>query len=447
MLRFNVLQTFFIIGWAMACFLLLPIQSASAVVCTDCECVRQAHEIIKTGIDPETSVKVSEINVTDAHDLTRQLIDQNFDDQEAWLLERWLNAMTPQLMLMAEHFVSLAMDQALIIGTFFDGREEMSTQRLINRLNAEAQRDYQPSIGVCIMGTNIRSLAAAERRADYNRYAMSQRSQDRQMGHRNALGSDGMHYDLKSRLAQYKARYCDALQNTGRLANFCNVSAPVATRNRDIDYAGLVDRPNTMNIDFTDAAATDDETDVFALADNLYANNLMTRISEGTFDRAINRHKLLDLRSIVAKRSVAENSFYSIIGMKSLGSLAAAGSASSGDTAEYMKVILRQLGVADPDMARLLGNNPSYYSQMNVLTKMVFQRPSFYTDLYDTGPNIERKSTTLTAIQLMQNFDLWESYLRQEAMLSVWLELDLKKYQDNVVNNVNRLQTSDRRMQ
>ncbi len=438
----------FTISVFLACLFVL-FSSPARAACSDCECVRVAHSIVTVGVDPETATLYA-YNVTDEHDETRDLIKQNFEDQEEWFLERWTNSMTPTLMRMAEHFVSLGMDQAMIIGTFFDGLQELKTQQLYNRLTAEGQKDYQPSIGVCIMGTNIRSLASSERRGDYTRYVMSQRSQDRQLGHRNALGADGLHYDLRARIAQFKARYCDVRQNAGLLAEFCGASAPPATRGRDIDYAALVDRPATLNIDFTDAAApTDDEIDIFALADNLYANNLATRISEANFDSAYNRQKVLDLRSIVAKRSVAENAFYSIVGMKSLGSLAVAGGPATADiksvdTAKFMKILLRQLGVADPDMDNLIGASPSYFAQMNVLTKMVYQRPAFYTDLYDTGPNIARKSTAMTAIQLMQNFDLWESYLRQEAMLSVWLELDLKKYQDDVVNRVNRLQTSDR---
>ena len=47
----------------------------------------------------------------------------------------------------------------------------------------------------------------------------------------------------------------------------------------------------------------------------------------------------------------------------------------------------------------------------------------------------------------MQNFDLWDSYLRQEAMLSIWLELELKKYQQSVQDRVERLTNSDKKVQ
>ena len=73
---------------------------------------------------------------------------------------------------------------------------------------------------------------------------------------------------------------------------------------------------------------------------------------------------------------------------------------------------------------------------MNILTKLIYQRPDFYADLYDTKANVERKSVALQAIKLMQNFDRWDSMLRQESMLSLWLELDLKKYQDRVQDYV-----------
>jgi hypothetical protein len=247
--------------------------------------------------------------------------------------------------------------------------------------------------------------------------------------------------------------------------------APHPTRDADINFTQTVDQPQTLNIDFTDQRETisTDETGVFALADNLYAHNLLTRLPETNFFYKQNREKILDLRALIAKRSVAENSFYSIVGMKSDGSVAASATGlgdvkmTSGDptlgppppggvtevtsnttapptTAEYMKVLLKQLGVPAGDMDRLIGRAPSYFAQMNVLTKTLYQRPEFYTDLYDTPVNVDRKSVAMMAIQLMQNFDQWESNLRQEAMLSVWLELDLKKYQQAQQNNIDRLQ-------
>ncbi len=409
--------------------------------CTNCGCVADAHPITQHGN--------AEVNwdVDDQHDYTRRLITENINDQQAWFLDRWRTLFMPKLMLIAQHFAALTMDQALIIGTFFDGKQELETQRTVQTLTADASRDYQPNVGMCIIGTGIRSLATAERRGEYTRYVLSQRSQDRQLGHRNAQGEDGMHYDMRARMVLFKQRYCDIQHDSGQLLNICGASAPLTTRSADVNYTQVVDQPQTIAVDFADAglpggSPSEDERNVFALADNLYATNLLVRPPEAGFGFQQNREALLDLRALVAKRSVAENSFYSIIGMKTPGSYVARPatdgipSITSIDTRRYMTILLRQLGMDDAEASKLTGAAPSYYAQMNILTKLIYQRPDFYTDLYDTKANVERKGVALQAIKLMQNFDRWESMLRQESMLSIWLELDLKQYQDKVQNNV-----------
>jgi hypothetical protein len=441
---------------ALGCLLFLAgmgiAAPAFAQVCTDCSCVDNGTSILRTGEDADGNY-VTNSNEQHQAELTRELIEQNFQQQQTWFTSQIQSVIIPQVQLMAEHFVTLAMYQAMAIGTMLDSKQQIETIRLFNQLTAEAMRDYQPNVGMCIFGTNIRSLAMAEQRGNYARYVLAERSKDRQTGHRNALGAEGLHYDLRARMAQLKTRYCDVQQDAGFLQNLCGQSAEAATRNADINYTEIVDQPQTMNVDFTPdgaAANTSDEQDLFALADNLYANNLMTRLPEADFNQQQNQEKLIDTRALIAKRSVAENAFYSIVGMKAQGSVAvdpdspATVKLASADTASYMKVLLAQLGVPAADMDNLIGTAPSYFAQMNVLTKLIYQRPEFYTDLYDTPANVERKSASMLAIQLMQNFDIWDSSLRQEEMLSVWLELDLKKYQNDIQDKIGRPKASGR---
>ena len=431
---------------------------ARAQQCTDCSCVHEDHAKTR-------DFKDQQANKTRALDL------RNVTQQEDWLLNTvWLGypgfsnpggtvpGILPTLQHMADQLVDTGMYQTFAVGTMLDSQQQIQTERLLNRLTARAEKDYQTDVGMCTFGTEVRSLPAAERRGEYVRYVLSQRSQDRQLGHRNAIGADGMHYDLRARLAQFRTRYCSKLDDNGALQTVCDAKAANApTHNADINYAALVDQPLTMNVDLTDnitpAGPTDpsqgySRDDVFALADNLYASDILTRIYERAFKQEEKKQLLVDLRSTVAKRSVAENSFYTIIGMKSSGSINQSanqiGNAdvkiTSADSAKYVKPILKQLGVPDADQDNMIGKNPSYFAQMDVLSKLVYQRPEFYTDLYESPENTERKSAAMMAVQLMQNFDRWESSLRQESMMAVWLELDLKKYQDRVVNTIHPLE-------
>ena len=75
---------------------------------------------------------------------------------------------------------------------------------------------------------------------------------------------------------------------------------------------------------------------------------------------------------------------------------------------------------------------------MEVLTKKIYQNPDFYTNLYDKPANVERKGVALQAIGLMQKFDLFKSYLRNEASLSILLELAVMDLQEEVENEINQ---------
>ena len=76
---------------------------------------------------------------------------------------------------------------------------------------------------------------------------------------------------------------------------------------------------------------------------------------------------------------------------------------------------------------------------MEVLTKKIFQRPEFFTDLYDKPANVARKGVAIQAIALMQDRDLFKSNLRNEAMMSILVELELLRAQEIVRNEANRV--------
>ena len=149
---------------------------------------------------------------------------------------------------------------------------------------------------------------------------------------------------------------------------------------------------------------------------------------------------IFDFRQILAKRSVAENSFNEIVGMK------AEGSGIASNARGYMEVVYDNLGIGDPsdilnnDVETLLGEYPSYHAQMEVLTKKLYQRPEFYTNLYDKPVNVERKGASLRAIGLMQNMDRFKSQLRSEAILSVLLEVELLKMQEDLQKRMDNLE-------
>jgi hypothetical protein len=377
--------------------------------------------------------------------------------EKVWMISIfWEDNLLPAMMMMADQLTATAMQQMQIVGSFLDAKHQLETQQLIQEIAARTHKDYHPSVGLCEFGSGAKSLAASERKAEMNAVILSQRSQDRQLGAVNTAAARGEDGDKESRIRQFRQKFCDPKDNNNGLSYLCdwnqdgtpgpNTGASNRARmNKDIDYIRTVDAPWTLNVDFisgtgANAAATtltDNEEEILALASNLYGQNVFVRPSSSVLksvpgQRISNIQKLyLDMRSVVAKRAVAENSFNAIAAMKSEG---------TPGSKDYLIALMRELGVSQNEAIQMLGTNPSYYAQMEVLTKKIYHNPDFYTNLYDKPANVERKGVALQAIGLMQKFDLFKSYLRNEASLSILLELAVMDLQEEVENEINTMQ-------
>ncbi len=363
----------------------------------------------------------------------RTNIKTEFEKHEAWIISTfWTEHIAPALMLMAEQLSVIGMQQIQVVGALLDAKHQLETQRLFEQMQARAHKDYHPSEGMCTFGTNIRSLAASERRSDLAQVAFSQRMMQRQTLSGDGVTVEKQDSDSRSRLKQFIETYCDKADNGNGLENLCKKGSPEAARkNIDVDYTRNIESKLTLDIDFLADGKTKDEEDMFALATNLYSSNVVPQIlpemlgngSDKIREDAAGRY--LDLRSIFAKRSVAQNSFAALTSMRASG---------SPDVAPFMKRVIADLGVPDAEIDKFLGQNPSYFAQMEVLTKKIYQNPTFYTELYDKPANVERKGAALQAIGLMQDRDLYNSLLRSEAVLSVLLETMLIKEQAKIIS-------------
>lgn len=379
-------------------------------------------------------VIASEMNVTGLYglyDLFDFMIETVY--KECILNDLFKGHILPAMMLMTEQLSAVGMQQVAIIGSFFDVKNQLETQRLLQEMTAEAHKDYQPSDEMCTMGTLTRSLYSSERNATLTTYVLSGRSLDRQVGNVNASAAAGPGQDRKDRVNQFLTRYCDPNDDDGGVgrSGICLAGTDPnlrELRNKDINFTRTVGTPLTLDVNFSNGShMTGDEQDILALAANLFSHDIFPRFGAGELKDASNQERYLDRRSIIAKRSVAEYSFYSILGLKANG-------ADNSDNSDYMRALVNSLGVPMQDMDSILGRFPSYYAQMEFLTKTLFQRPEFYIDLYDKPANVARKGVTLQAIGLMQDRDLYKSSLRSEALLSVLLEMEIMKAQEAMTN-------------
>lgn len=236
--------------------------------------------------------------------------------------------------------------------------------------------------------------------------------------------------------------------------------------NKDIDYPRLIEEPRTLEVDFSNdsldnagafgglAVIAGDEEDVLAMSKNLYGHNVLSRTLSrkalASSDTAVRLY--MGLRAVAAKRSVAQYSFSAIVGLKSRGStlgvvpsdMPPVGVTLGGYTlfpnAAYMAAIMREIFpvtnnnttvIEDCDptggpvnnacIYKLIGMRPSYFSQLEIMAKRIYQNPDFYAQLYESAANVERKKVAMRAIELMVDREIYESQLRKEMVVSVLL--------------------------
>ncbi len=372
-------------------------------------------------------------------------IEDHLNEEENWIVEEFFEDFwLPGLAELTEFLGAFGMYQVEMVGAFFDAKNQLETQRLYFQLHAEAHKDYHPSDDFCWFGTGARSLAATESRAQLNTLALSRKSLQRQVAYTAAAGAKSAAADQVSRWEQFVDTYCDPRDNgwSGGLSGLSlacdrdgyggSAATGAVNRNRmnkDVDYVRLIEEKRTLDVNFSDAALSNEEEDVMAMASNLYGNAVPTRVlTDKMLETDGGRKLYMDLRSVVAKRAVAEHSFQSIVGMKSRGTNGAGGT--PANTGTYLAAVLKDLmpaGTPDSEVYAILGENPSYYAQLEVLAKKIYQNPDFFANLYDKPANVQRKSVAMKAINLMLDRALYESELRQEMLLSVMLSSNLNQ--------------------
>jgi hypothetical protein len=389
-------------------------------------------------------------NYTDKPYAQGGFTENEFVIHREWMVKVFFEAhILPALMLFAEQISAMAMHQVSVIGSFLDAKHQLETQRLFQQMMAQAHKDYHPSEGMCVFGTNMRSLAASDRNMDLSAAVFSARGLQRELLAKDAVSSQSGSTDTLSRLHQFREIYCNPKDNGIGMELFCPNPKHSARMNKDIDYTTTFDAPLTLKVDFTEEGNPDhsankhvqtlsaDEEDVLALSANLYAHSLPPFIPLSLLSRKkgeINTEGMthyMNIRAIAAKRSVARNSYAAIMALKSQG---------EKEVQPYLFALVKEMGITDEnELKKYLGERPSYYAQMEVLTKKLYQNPNFYTELYDKPANVERKNVSMKAIELMQKRDIYRSILRSEAILSVMLETALADEQSRVDNEINTL--------
>jgi len=374
--------------------------------------------------------------ISQNHRNIRSHVTSQFSIYRQWFLsDMFIQNILPAWQLITNQLTSVGMMQVTTVGQFFDAKHQLETQRVFQTLTAEAHKDYHPSEAICTFGTNMRSLAASERRSDLTNTALAKRGMDRQMSRTDGISMEGAKSDRISGFRNFVTTYCRSTDAGGAYARLCPSIPDDERANKDVNITQTIEDNLTLEIDFSDASVTDDEADVMALMNNLFAHNVLPNIAnrllvDGNGEPNAVAKNYLDIRSIAAKRSVAQNSISSITALRASGE--------PGST-PYLYKLMEDLGIGDDQIVEILGDNPSYFAQMEVLTKYIYQNPDFYTDLYDKPVNVDRKGAVLQAISLMQDRDTFDSLMRSEMALATLLETLLLREHRRIAGNLNSI--------
>ena len=394
---------------------LLPLRQAQAVCTGCCNCATVRNAII------------SEIN---RHE---DFLVNNF----------WKQHFKPALQTMANQINLGMVEQTKQLGTFMQGQSNLERQRILQEATAQTASDYLLSEQLCRYASLSQSLSASDDKARATRIGLMERSLNRQLGQTNTSASMGENSDMIERAKYRASRSCNPAANGGLDKTFCLNGGDSSSMNADIDFTRTFDSKPTLDIDFSTAktAPTKDEQDILALSDNIFSSELFQRPSaddlKGTTKLNDARLAYMDMRSLVAKRSVAQNSFNALIAMKARGT-GIDGNKAAGSTS-FMAGVLKELGLDDTEALEYLGKAPSYDAQMEVLTKKVFQSPTFYVNLMDSPTNVDRQYAAMQSFGLMQQRDIFESILRSEMILSLLVELEVESYQDQVQGTMDKV--------
>lgn len=330
--------------------------------------------------------------------------------------------------LFTDQLTNVMIMQAMMIGPLLDAKHQLESQQLFGEWQAETHRDYQPSEQVCAFGTLARSMVNAEEGVRENAQAINTILANRELLSGYSASAWGPFADMGARLARYRDIFCEANDNMGQLGNMCNSGAS-RRKNNDINYYRTLVRRLTLPLDFRDTDLTPEEEDILSLARNLFSHNVLTPIDENLIMPEARFKELQDARMLSAVRSVARNSFSAIVAQRSTG---------SGLSVDQLRGVLTGLGVPAADINEIIGEEPSYYAQMNVISKKLFQDPQFITNLYVSPANVERTGVALQALQIMHDRQRFEAALRKEMLLSMILEMNLRKAQGRVQDRISK---------
>lgn len=374
-----------------------------------------AKEFITTG-NPMSFLKT--FGCCSCDDVTK--VTQGMFDghrQNNWMAKLGGKKFTPQMDLgTASHTAHLILQPALS-GNLLNAATQAEFLDAQNEAATNSITQSRASEGLCRMASLSQSIAANDQRRTVNQLLFSEIGLARANGKEGSLSARGTVDDTRERIAQFKGEYCRGSDFNNALSLFCGATLSIFSQNKkpfrrqnaDINFAESFALRPSLNINFADPKLMMDEQSMIAMSYNFYRHEPVSpRFASGSITSI---DYMRNFRMKLAMQSVAQNSFYAQVAERAAG---------SGKAVPSMNALVREMG------AKPLPANPSYYQQMQFLTKDLYKNSNFYGTLMEGKTNVARQSAFMDAVDLMQTRDIYLSSLRSEMLLSSLVELQIR---------------------
>ena len=367
---------------------------------------------------PQSSYAACVGRCCNCNSVRNAIIDEVKKHQDWLVSDFWGKNVEPAIIKATGDIESFVLGNAALDGNVIEAQSNIDGIRNFQEQAADSLVSSGTSEAICRFGSLSKSLAASDTKVQAKVLQLSQASLDRELLKKGQKSADGTTQDLVSRYETFKKKFCD-VKSYGETFSFCSKADDYLT-NLDIDYTRLVDTQATIS----DA----EDVGVIPLMNNLFSPETFDVVAPDLLKpdstSANARDLYMDQRALIAKRSVAQNTFQNIVARRSQG---------TGGSMENMKALLKNMGIAeDSEVVRYLTDKPSYHSQMDVLTKRIYQDADFFKNLMDNPTNLARQYAAMQSFGLMQQRDIYDSAQRAEVLLSLIVELELEDYQAKV---------------
>ncbi len=342
----------------------------------------------------------------------------------------WEKTVQPGLKAVEYNIKQGIIRQTTALGSFLQAQENNRSISSLQAGSAAAARNYLPSETLCRFGTLSQSLAADDIASRTVQSLSANASMQRELGTRGSAAQAGAAGDLSSRMEEVIKETCGSepgltlMCGTNPQRRFASVPRDQRV-NSDINFARTVGSSATLDTSVPGEDPTPADQSLNLLGYNLYGHKQMSgRPTSGQMKNPKGENVYRQIRSVAGARGVAQNSYAAITGMKSKG---------SGKGKEYFQALMKQLGIGTGGLAYAVDDQPSYSAQMEVLTKKLYQDPSFYINLMEGRTNIGRQSGAMAGIEVMQDRDIYNSMRRSEMLLALLVQLQSRKTLDDIV--------------